>query len=452
MGALLSCFRHRQTDSNVLSNIVRPLGGVEDMFAAYSDAGSMTFSVACEVQGEITERLLRSALQSLQRRHKRLTLAIRQNGDSKSRRFFVHTGQDIPLKTFSRSQATSWEKLVAEDLAEPFEPEKGALLRTTALLGGQGLDNILILTFHHSLADGFSAMAVLEDLLFAISGQDWGGKESPWVETMEDWLGSSLFAEPKLPLGPPPDLSIVRNKWAVQRTNIPKVTSYSFSEESTAIIARRSKEEKTTVHGALLAAMAQARHDEAPKTYPAKGLRIMSPINARTLYDKPSDQVGVYITSAITTSLPSDFTASGTAVPGTDGNPNFWDQARNLQQTVSSARCKDSVIAVATVAELQIRRDASPEAVTEFMRVGMDHEGLLSNLGKLSLKEQFGSYQVKQVWGPALRTCIDHEDTVGAGTFGGRLRLVHTTVDGPLNLVGRMAEIVEAQSMTTKDR
>ncbi len=94
-----------------------------------------------------------------------------------------------------------------------------------------------------------------------------------------------------------------------------------------------------------------------------------------------------------------------------------------------------------------MRRDAGAEAVTDFMRSATDHDALLSNLGVLDpdlARGRCGAFDVEAVWAPALRTCIDGEDIVGASTFAGRLHLVHSTLDGTPDLLDGMVELLES--------
>ena len=62
------------------------------------------------------------------------------------------------------------ERLLAEDLAEPFDPGAGPLLRVTVL--GYGPDrHDLVLTSHHLLSDGWSAPRILAELFAGYSGE-----------------------------------------------------------------------------------------------------------------------------------------------------------------------------------------------------------------------------------------------------------------------------------------
>ncbi|KAK3935046.1 hypothetical protein QBC46DRAFT_453760 [Diplogelasinospora grovesii] len=348
---------------------LRPLGGVKDMFAAYSAVGCITFSIIARIRGELTKDHLQAGLKALQHCHKKLTLAISHSLNG--RRFFVDSDKSAPLRVLE-SESTGWEEAVMQELVTPFVEESGQLFRITALL--DGVDNILILTFHHTVADSISAA------------------EEPWGETIKDWLSEDFIAAvTAAEYAELPSSAVTHNKWAAKVKEASLVRLYVFSPKATARIVIKARREQTTVHAVLLAAIAQARYDLAPNTYPAEGLRLMTPIDVRPFarpLDRPSSRVRVYITAAITSSLPP--TASNLST-------RFWDEARALHLTVASSRDTSSATSLAVATELQMRRDASPGAVTEFMKITTDHEGRLSNLGKLEIDIVYGNFEIISV-------------------------------------------------------
>ncbi|KAK3935779.1 hypothetical protein QBC46DRAFT_453227 [Diplogelasinospora grovesii] len=365
---------------------LRPLKGVKDMFAAYSAVGYITFSIIARIRGQLTKDHLQAGLEALQHCHKKLTLAISHSPNG--RRFFVNSDKSAPLRVLE-SESTGWEEAVMQELVTPFVEESGQLFRVTALL--DRVDNILILTFHHAVADGISGTILLRDLLLLLSGQTLAAEE-PWGETIEDWLSEDFIAAvTAAECAELPSSAVAHNKWAAKVKEASLVRSYVFSPEATARIVIKARREQTTVHAVLLAAMAQARYDLAPNTYPAEGLRLITPIDVRPFarpLDRPSSRVRVYITAAITSSLPP--TAS-------DLSTRFWDEARALHLTVASSRDTSSATSLAVAAELQMRRDASPGAVTEFMKTTTDHEGRLFNLGKLEIDTVYGNFEIISV-------------------------------------------------------
>jgi len=79
----------------------------------------------------------------------------------------------------------------------------------------------------------------------------------------------------------------------------------------------------------------------------------------------------------------------------------------------------------------------------EFMRTATDHEALLTNMGVLDMPKICGGFEVKEVWAAAFKSCIQGEDNVGVGTFGGRLHLVHSSLEGTEGLLDGMVKVLD---------
>ena len=113
----------------------------------------------------------------------------------------------------------------------------------------------------------------------------------------------------------------------------------------------------------------------------------MTPIDARR-FARPAGQqcssVGVYITTAITSSLPIT----------SETTNHFWGKARETHRAIAASRCTSSTIDLAVATKMQLRRDASPAAVANFLRATTDREGALSNLGTFDIDASYGNLRV----------------------------------------------------------
>jgi hypothetical protein len=54
-------------------------------------------------------------------------------------------------------------------------------------------------------------------------------------------------------------------------------------------------------------------------------------------------------------------------------------------------------------------------------------EGVLTNLGVLTFKNRFGALKLESMWGPAVMTGMEGEQTIGVTTVNGSLCLTHTS-------------------------
>jgi len=411
---------------------VRPLGSVEEMFAAYGEIGSISYSMAARVRGELNRDRLEAGIDVFQRSNEHLSLTIRTG--SNGRRYFARSPQRIPLRVVDLA-ATSWEEVMENELTAPF-PEDGTLVRVTALLGRDG-EHILLPTFHHSLADGLSAITILKDLLLATSGRQPALAGHGIADTLEDTLGPA-FQETLTTMAsmPPPPFPPPRNRWAFHRDRNPAVQGRALTAPATQRLVRRARAEGTTVYAALVAALARARYERrGAGTYPEApdGLRLLVPFNSRAYAPPPTSAVGLFIGAFVLTLPPP-------RLPTPDV---FWAQARESGTLVHAQKGRRSALGLAGAAALQMAHDASPQAVMQFMRVATDHEALLTNMGVLDVPKVCGGFEVQEVWAAGFKTCIEGEDNVAVGTFGGRLSLVHSSLEGTEGLLDGMLKVLE---------
>jgi NRPS condensation-like uncharacterized protein len=73
----------------------------------------------------------------------------------------------IELAVHERDDS-QWQSLAAEELVRPFDRATAPLMRAV-LLKGESTSTIL-LTFEHTIADGISSVAILNDLVAALNG------------------------------------------------------------------------------------------------------------------------------------------------------------------------------------------------------------------------------------------------------------------------------------------
>jgi len=497
---------------------IRPLGSVEEMFAAYSEIGASSFSLAVRIRGNLNRSRLESGIRRLQHSNGHLSLAIRTSTSSSQngRRYFARSEEPIPLRVVDLSSTKKWEEAMEADLAMPF-PNDGPLVRITALLGDRKKEreegeeegereHILVPTFHHSLADGLSGVAIIRDLVQAISGHhpstisghgtsragyesspighfvggSSGGVSHGIGETLEHTLGeafpsalASLTSSPPPPEFPPP-----RNIWGYNRCGRPRIQSLALSCEFTKRLVARAKGEGTTVSAVLVAALAQARYSlRKGEAYPGAGdgestdkdgdgLRVLVPFDARGYAKTCSETsratlgvgMGVFI-GAVVLAVPPLLPLSTVSTPRIEipsetlpqtQTQKIWTQARTLGTQIHGQKSLTSTLQLACSATLQMQRDATSREVMEFMRTGTDHEVLVTNLGILDshLPRKIGDFEVQEIWPVALKTCIQGEDNIGVATFGGKLRLVHVSLDGAEGLLHRMVEILEERTCT----
>jgi hypothetical protein len=164
------------------------------------------------------------------------------------------------------------------------------------------------------------------------------------------------------------------------------VKALRLSPDLTSRVRDRAREERTTVHGAICAAIVLASRDVFAdwKEIP---LRVMSPISARPFVDV-GESCGVFI-GATTTVFDSQ-------------TVSFWDLARDARSRVAADQTREYLAAGVAAFTQVVSNGANVATATEFAAQGFANEIMVSNLGSLQLDQRFGSVTLKALFGPAV--------------------------------------------------
>ena len=150
--------------------VVRALGAHERLLYLYSKVHHRHFCVVGELSGKFSSLELGQAIHRVQQRHPNLSLAI-EHGDAGPR--FVEHSRPIPIQTHWGSGLGCWRDFVEEELATPFTPWLGPLLRIKIVRDPADETRLaIILTVHHAVADGLSGVAFLNNMVDVLNGID----------------------------------------------------------------------------------------------------------------------------------------------------------------------------------------------------------------------------------------------------------------------------------------
>jgi hypothetical protein len=160
---------------------LRPLGCAERFFHLYAQVYPVHFCLCAEIEGTVDAATLRPALDQVRERHPILQARIAH--DEELGTVFHKSGRPIELKMIYAGRDADWRPAVERELQRPMGNGSDALLRVTALRA-PGVTTI-VLTLHHAIADGLSAVWMLHDLLSALAGEQLEAfKSSPPIEEM----------------------------------------------------------------------------------------------------------------------------------------------------------------------------------------------------------------------------------------------------------------------------
>ena len=248
---------------------LRPLGSFEELLWQMDKRSPLHASLAAHVDGSTTIEGWSGALEETRRRHPLWSSCIVETNGGRASFDEMHDPR-IGLRVIEGEFAGAWEDEVARELSYPFDSENGPLVRAVLMHTGESC--MFILSAHHSICDGMSLAFAMRDVLLALSGSVLA--KLSLHSSQEDTLGvvpqyeteklAELLAAP----------TVYRSKSSI----LPEVRSLQFSCALTEALRRRAREERTTVHAALVQRYFAAAI-EAPKsagTSPATQVRAAS--------------------------------------------------------------------------------------------------------------------------------------------------------------------------------
>lgn len=386
--------------------LIRYLGPSEAYFWLSNQNSWKHFVVAAQIAGETTTASWRTAIDAVQRRHPLLGVCIDAD-DSDAPYFRLLPELRIPLQIVPGDALRGWEEEMKTELSTPFPVEDALLVR--AVLLHEAHRATILLTVHHSIADGLSVALIVRDIIEALSGKPL--EALPVPQPQEDLcpppaiqsteLGSE---EPEAPGAPGTLLKRDRSRLRVRGLRLPTELSDRLRE--------RSRQEGTTVHGALVAALVFAGRDihrewrEAP-------VRVISPVNNRMILGRGDD------------------CALSIIFPVGSYNPKspvqFWEIARSVRDDLADMRTPGGLSAVFSGFDQLISSKPGVQGIAQFELQVCACEMLVSNLGVLPFEADFGDLRLEALWGPSVFVGIEGEQMIGTATVRGAIHLLHSS-------------------------
>ena len=399
------------------TSIVRPLTAQEEIYwqLTYTDQIHPVF--AAHVTGSSSPEQWRSALDALQKRHPSLSVSIESPGSADmpgpTQPFLRrHSNKPIPLRVVQRASTPRWEAEIERELSIPFECGDVPLAR--AVLIHDDASSIFILSVSHSICDGISLSFMMRDVLAAIAGQSLEPLAyPPSAEALLD-------VAPVAPAMPAEDTALSSDPG----TDLPTVRSLRFSQALTRSLVDLSRQQGTTVHGALAAATVLAMRELVPR-FALDPVRIISPVNVRSVLGVGED-CGMYFAS-----------------PKAEFDPaqprEFWDMARDARRNIADGSTRDSLIMATTGMQSMTANGLTRAAAADSLNHAFAIDVLLTNLGQTPYTSTFGNLKLESLWLTVLAGRA--VQAIGVATTNGALGLTLTArqpVEGLLETVRKI--------------
>ncbi|MET7257175.1 condensation domain-containing protein [Dyadobacter fermentans] len=394
----------------------RTLGAFEKTFWLLDQIDSKDFCLAADISGILPAEEWRKAIDMAQQRHP--NLSVRVVLDELARPTLQHAENlHIPLRVVHAEQNYRWEQEVEKELSARFNTAKGPLLRVVLV---QKTDStVLILAANHTVADGTSLSYLTRDILLAVTGNE--------LELLQPQVSNdqTLGLSEDMPAQTAGRVLELKIKTDVVS---PLVSSHRFSESTTRKVLERARQENTSVHGAICAAVLIASRKMRPE-WDQTRMELVSPICTRGALNL-DDNFGLNITTQ------SVFFENQPYL-------SFWDLARLAKVGLTGTSSVEY-----TTGYLSFFRDIvfghnDMQQMLDALKQAFNHHIMVTNLVRVKYKTDFGPLKLEAVYGPMVRSGKGIEQTIGALTTNGSLCLTNTS-DTPIpGLLAEIEQILE---------
>ena len=416
--------RTRRTAGPAVGEAWRFLGAFEQVMHGYMRRNPFQHSLVVHLAGELAVDRARRAFADLQAAHPLLRARVAAPASPGGAPAFLR--DDTPVSVTASAVGARWQDVVGTEQASRIDDGRGPLARAV-LVPADGRTSI-VLTFAHQVVDAVGAVHLLGDLATLLGGGTVA--EEPLPPSQEDALvaadpggaGSSEVAGPGDRASDPrmQEVLAVRPFDATP----PHVSSCVLDADLTAALVATGRARGATVHGALTAAAARVLF--------ARGrdfVRFAMPMDLRRALQLPDVVANRFLGAPIGLSA--------------DAGDDFWSMARDTTERLRSARDRGSVQAVATgmTGGAPYTSQVAEAALTAELSTDVE----LSNLGVVDLPRG-GAMEVVAVDGPLLATQISGQQTIGAVTFRGQLRMTNLSYTPVPDLLEDITSVIRSES------
>jgi hypothetical protein len=378
---------------------LRDLDAFEELFWLLERSVNVSHAIVVEVNGATTIEQWKDGMDAIQVRYPLLSASILKV-PGKRPLFEKRRGVSMPLRIAPLCDSMVLEEEMEKELQKSFGDGSGPLTRATLFHARDR--SVVMFATHHSSMDGKSHLLLVQDLLASVAGED---------------LGKPLEVQPGLGqlLGLPAPAKYVKKLEGITlpsedgtRVDLPKVRiqRLQLGVKETEVLLERAKEEGTTVHAALVAALTLAgkRYSEAWNAGP---VRCMSPIDMRRTLGIP-DAAGVLFSTYLAPVLTPD-------------GASFWDIARTVREDMLPALRADGARNLLDALSSMVAEEHNAGDLYRSVLEGpLAHELMVTNYAGYRVRTEYAGLHIENLFtgGPAFRPALQK---VSVLTVNGRL-------------------------------
>ncbi len=333
------CYAAYVKESHVFEKeeaIERPLGATENLYWRFDAQAPINFGVVVRFTGNLDIAQLREALLALQYRHPLLRVKI--VCDENNRPWFRSGVGEIDLQVIEADVDRSW-RILETEVNTALDSETGPLMRCV-LVRHADADSSLVMSFHHSVSDGKSAIYLTRDILQSIKQQRSGlsprlqplapvgyygdrmPKLDPWAGTeslKKAWNTLKAVTQFLEGVGFPMGLQRYKDPEVVEHTPGVMIEPRVVEPEIMQALARKAKVEGTTLQCVLNAALSLTVAEDSPTGF-LQRTACSQVLDMRDRLDPPvGEDCGLFASGA-------------TSLHALTANTPFWPLTRKIHE------------------------------------------------------------------------------------------------------------------------
>ncbi len=385
---------------------IRTLDSAEEFFWFRQQVSNIPHTVAVRVAGAVDLAHWQIAWRGLHRRYALLSASISKKAGQRPE--FVHADWLTEMEVRPWTPRLELCREMEARLTAPFGDGGKALMRLTLFHGPE--ESALLLTAHHSAADGKTNLMILRDLLASVAGKPPVGEVS--------WLSPSGSLHRPDP-APYVEKSDAKESQAAAERRAPglpgvRVAYTQWSSDRTQKLILEARANGTTLQGALVAAFSVAFGWRRDHGYPAGHLRqpvrCATPIDLRAMANAP-DASGLLIVIHVG------------SVPYTPER-DFWDLARWVTDDLKEARTLDGAAQLLETSDRLTEQEQTPAQFMNKLRSGSGMWELMVTNNGSQFQARYGHLRATALV-TGVASGAPSVQTVSAVTLDGALGMAH---------------------------
>jgi hypothetical protein len=400
----------------------------------------INFAVTARVRGTFTPGHFQNALDKIRLKYPPLNSRVSIEADGQP--YLIPADElDFSVRILAREHENRWGEEVIRELTRLYDMQRELPARFVLLRGDQLSDIIIVCP--HALADGYSAVFVMRDLLLYLGNPDAD------VEPMRLYPSLSEL----IPDVPGKRMAVLgaKIKGALFKLQVrltskkdekPEIIgastkpnyyflSWELTPQQTSALVSRSRAEGASVHASLCTAFLRSFGEFYGDGWNRK---IQSPVDLRKRLTQPVDEsFGLYVNLV-------EFYVD--CAPERD----FWEVARQIKVDFVHHAGGKSIFS-ASIGTIVLMETIAPVATFENISTYMpkvEYDLSISNLGRLDFPTQYGPLELEALYGPTI-TGIPEEIVLGVITAGDKMHFTMVYTDVKLNAT--QAEQIKEKAM-----